>query len=92
LVQQVAAGLRVQPYQDPQQQQQQQRRGARDSSSSSSSSGGGGYLRYLQLTALPSQAGGRAEDDGQAQVQVRDGGGLWCVDRWNASQIAATVT
>jgi tRNA/tmRNA/rRNA uracil-C5-methylase (TrmA/RlmC/RlmD family) len=30
-----------------------------------------GLLRYCQLTALPSRPGGRAEDDGEAQIQVK---------------------
>jgi hypothetical protein len=86
LVSQVAAGLRIPPYQEQQQQQQQQddakgrsskpngsSKPSSSSSSSSSGGGGSGYLRYLQLTVLPSQPGGRAEEapEQQTQVQVR---------------------
>lgn len=77
LIRQITAALRLQPYQEPKQQQQQRSHEAaqRGSSSSNSTSSSAGHLRYIQLTALPSDPGGRAENDPQAQVQVKGAGG-----------------
>ncbi|GLC35480.1 hypothetical protein PLESTM_000328900 [Pleodorina starrii] len=41
-----------------------------DSAAGYATAGSGGLLRYLQLTAVPSRPGGRAEDDPAAAVQV----------------------
>jgi len=59
LLQQVTAALHLPLYQEHV-----------ASGGSGSSSQQRGCLRYVQLTAVPSQPGGRAEDDAQAQIQV----------------------
>lgn len=72
LLQQVVAGLRIKPYAEQHHDKMPGKHGRSKQQGRNSSGGTAGFLRYVQLTVLPREAGGRAEEDAEAQVQVCD--------------------